>query len=131
MITRNERLKRLTGALILFAIFPLAWLIHPLVSNSKTTICLFRSVTGLPCPFCGLTHAFGYAMHGNFAIAFSHHYFWWLAALIIIAVGLLLIHDAVKGSNFLGYLDRIWRLPVWLIVSILTGLILVRILLSI
>ena len=35
--------------------------------------CVFRSVTGLPCPFCGMTTAFALMARGQWAAAFGIH----------------------------------------------------------
>ena len=37
------------------------------------TICLFKNVTGLPCPGCGLTHSFCALGKGDVAGAFGYH----------------------------------------------------------
>jgi len=36
-------------------------------------LCLFRRVTGVPCPACGLTRAASLAAHGRFVDAFALH----------------------------------------------------------
>lgn len=36
-------------------------------------LCLFKAVTGLPCPGCGMTHALILAMNGRFAESFAAH----------------------------------------------------------
>ncbi len=36
-------------------------------------ICGFKWLTGLPCPFCGLTHGLLFWMHGEWAEAFHWH----------------------------------------------------------
>jgi hypothetical protein len=33
------------------------------------TLCMFRNVTGLPCPFCGTTRSIGHILIGNFESA--------------------------------------------------------------
>jgi uncharacterized protein DUF2752 len=38
-------------------------------------VCLFHSLTGLPCPGCGLTRAFSSLLHGQVAAAFAYHPF--------------------------------------------------------
>ena len=38
-------------------------------------VCLFHSLTGLPCPGCGLTRAFSSLLHGQAAAAFAYHPF--------------------------------------------------------
>ena len=38
-------------------------------------VCLFHSLTGLPCPGCGLTRAFSSLLHGQAQAAFAYHPF--------------------------------------------------------
>jgi len=46
-------------------------------------VCPFRLVTGLPCPFCGLTRSFVYTLHGRLDDAFAVHLFG--PALVVLA----------------------------------------------
>lgn len=39
----------------------------------SVTLCLFRAVTGLPCPGCGMGHALIAAFRGNWAASFRLH----------------------------------------------------------
>jgi hypothetical protein len=38
-------------------------------------LCVFRFVTGLPCPGCGLTRSFSCILHGDFARGYDYHPF--------------------------------------------------------
>jgi hypothetical protein len=38
-------------------------------------ICLFRYLTGLPCPGCGLTRSFSCILHGDFERGYDYHPF--------------------------------------------------------
>lgn len=35
--------------------------------------CLFRLLTGIPCPGCGMAHALVYALRGQWASSWRHH----------------------------------------------------------
>ena len=55
-------------------------------------LCLFKALTGLPCPGCGLTRAFSSLLHGQFAKAYAFHPFVFLfvpLAFLLAAQGLL------------------------------------------
>jgi uncharacterized protein DUF2752 len=55
-------------------------------------LCLFKALTGLPCPGCGLTRAFSSLLHGQFARAYAFHPFAFLfvpLAFLLAAQGLL------------------------------------------
>ncbi|MGC4933871.1 DUF2752 domain-containing protein [Gordonia sp. DT30] len=54
-------------------------------------LCPFRLVTGLPCPGCGLTRAWVYACHGDWAQSFAAHPFGlpMVAAVLALAVAVL------------------------------------------
>ena len=97
--------KRLTVALLPAMIFATARAILPVVAGSQQPICIFRIVTGKPCLFCGLTRAFAYASHGDFATASSYHPLWWVFAILIVAASIVAWIDLFKNSN---RLQRIW-----------------------
>lgn len=58
------------GALLLL---PLAALLPS--DGAGIPVCLFRYLTGLPCPGCGLTRAFSSLLHGRVQAAFAYHPF--------------------------------------------------------
>lgn len=49
------------------------------------TICLIHSVTGMPCPTCGITRAAASLLSGNFAGAFAIFPLWPAAAILLAA----------------------------------------------
>jgi hypothetical protein len=50
-----------TGLLVLFFVDPATTSVYP--------TCMFHSLTGLDCPFCGTTRALHQLLHGNLALA--------------------------------------------------------------
>jgi hypothetical protein len=64
-----------TAAVSLFAltsVFLVSVLYYP-PDGTYLTICLFKSLTGLPCPGCGLTHSFCALAKGHIAQALSYN----------------------------------------------------------
>ena len=50
---------------------------------SDTGICVFRRVTGLPCPSCGMTRSYLALFRGDIKTAFFMHPLFWMVPLII------------------------------------------------
>ena len=126
MRTISHRFRLLALAALLYAIFPVTWLARPLISESDSSICIFRTLTGRPCLFCGLSRAFAHATHGDFNLAFSCHSLWFLGALLIISLASISLLDAIKGTDFLSHIGRPWRTPIWIVASVLAAATLLR-----
>ena len=60
---------------------------------SDTGICVFRRVTGVPCPSCGMTRSYLALFHGDLKTAFFMHPLFWLVPII---AGLLLFSHFKK-----------------------------------
>ncbi len=99
-----------------------AALVPPARVEGTPTICLFRRVTGKPCPSCGLTRSWSATAHGRLRTALAHHPFGpptFFAAVLIALQGPTLIDRAVLrdpriatalGSLWLvTWLSRLWR----------------------
>ena len=82
--------------------------------------CLFKIVTGLPCPGCGLTRAFSAVMHGDMKSAFFFHPLFWL-----VPVAALLFVISRSSPAFREKFPGIWRLGILALASFL-GLWVVR-----
>jgi hypothetical protein len=55
-------------------------------------ICLFRYLTGLPCPGCGLTRSFSCILHGEFERGYEYHPFgYFLLPLFLLAASTLFL----------------------------------------
>ena len=57
--------------------------------------CVLRSLTGIPCPTCGLTRAWLYALHLDFSGAFSQYPMFWAVPLLV----LYLLYDGQLFPN--------------------------------
>jgi len=62
-------------------------------------ICLFRYLTGLPCPGCGLTRSFSCILHGDFARAYDYHPFGYFLLPIFLLMASTLILPASRRSR--------------------------------
>ncbi len=93
----------------LAAFIAVAWLL-------TGTSCVIHSLTGLPCPGCGLTRALLAALRGDLATAWRLHPLFWLAPLILLAVlGLLAFRPAWLHSRTAG---RIWLALAFLYIAV-------------
>jgi hypothetical protein len=115
-----RRRRSLAWAAGLVLLFPLAWLVHPLVTQTRFSVCFFQTVLNRPCPLCGMTRAFACATHGQFAQAEHFHPLWALAAGIIVALAILLAVDGIWGTSFVPRLARLLR-PLWPLAALATA----------
>jgi hypothetical protein len=70
-------------------------------SSNGFTVCLFRNVTGVPCPSCGITRSLLLFMSGNFREAMLLNPLGGFAALALIAAPLWIIFDLAARKNTL------------------------------
>jgi len=84
--------------------------------------CLFRTITGLPCPSCGMTHAFIALGHGDVKGAFFHN----PASLIIYFITCLtLVLSGIQAVMNREILLSIWsriRKPSLPVVLVIMGM---------
>ena len=62
-------------------------------------LCVFHQLTGLPCPFCGLTRAFCHALHGHWAQSLGYHPAGILLAVAVSGRAIWLALDAMYGRS--------------------------------
>lgn len=95
-------------------------LLSPAGIEDGPIICPFRLATGLPCPACGLTRSWVYALHGWWSDAFAANPFGLgvLGALVAL-VGAIVV-ARVRGSAP-PRLDRALRHPIAITVLVAWG----------
>ena len=104
-----KALQRVTFSirlLILLAFLVLARVLAMRSSGFSTgpSLCMFRNVTGLPCPFCGSTRSVGHILLGDFSAAlYSNPLGYFGLAFVIL---LLLSPITVKRAS--AYLAKKW-----------------------
>ena len=92
--------------------------LDPTTIGNGPVICPFRLLTGLPCPGCGLTRSWVFALHGDIGASLAAHPFGLpLLGLVLVLAAVLLV-CRVGGRAGPG-LDRLIRHP--LTVAVLVG----------
>lgn len=81
-----HRLENYAGLMVIMGIFLISLVVAPF-ENSRFSICLFKNVTGMPCPSCGMTRAFLFLGHGQIAKATALHPLALPVALLLLAQG--------------------------------------------
>jgi hypothetical protein len=100
------RIKYLT---IISALIAGYFLLLFVPSFHNQTFCLFRLVTGIPCPACGSTRATLLLFHGDFAGSFLLNPFGILTNIIILLSIAWMMRDIVRNDDtFLPFLKRDW-----------------------
>jgi hypothetical protein len=94
--------KRLVRVLIINISIVIIFIAYYLIST-KTNIyipCLFRLVTGLKCPGCGITHYFFDIIHLDFNSAFMDN------PLVFIYVPIFLVYYVISNYCYIKYNNR-------------------------
>jgi Protein of unknown function (DUF2752) len=68
-------------------------------SDSGISVCLFKNITGLPCPSCGTTRALIYIMKGQFFDAFNINPLGFIIAFLLIVIPIWVIADVISRRN--------------------------------
>lgn len=78
--------------------------------------CNFHTMTGLPCPFCGITTAFAHMARGEVAAAFMAQPMGALGFAFCAVMLPLLAGAAISGKNLIGALMRLpWNKLAWVV----------------
>lgn len=70
-------------------------------SDNIPDLCIFRHITGIPCPSCGSTRSIVTLMHGNISEALLLNPFGLIIAAIMLSVPLWIIFDMLTGKKTL------------------------------
>jgi len=77
-------------------------IIGTLITGNSTEIgsaCLFKKITGLYCPFCGLTHSFNSIINLNFKEAFQYNALGPFLFLILVIITIKLIIELILNKK--------------------------------
>ncbi|TKV59293.1 DUF2752 domain-containing protein [Nakamurella flava] len=91
--------------------------LDPATVANGPVVCPFRLLTGLPCPGCGLTRSWVFAVHGDLDASLAAHPFGPpLLGLTLVLAGVLLARRVAgrAGPN----LDRLVRHPLTVVVLV-------------
>lgn len=107
----------MTARQLSVAAIAVAVLVPPARLEGAPTTCLFRRVTGRPCPSCGLTRSWNAMAHGRLRTALVHHPFGpltFLAAVLVVLRGPRVLDRAeLRDARVLAVLAALW-LSTWL-----------------
>ena len=92
---RNRTLVILASAAVLAA----AWAYAPFVDRGPV-VCLSHGLVGIPCPGCGLTHAFCDLAHGRLSAAAAHNAVAFPLALLMLAAIPVAALELWRGRAF-------------------------------
>jgi hypothetical protein len=115
-VTTGYRPRRLLLGSLLFSLFPLAYFLRSFIEHLPLSVCPFYTVTGIRCPFCGLTRSLASGLHGDFSTALAYHPAWLPAAAFIAGNAILMLFDAATGHHALGI---IWKRYTWIPYSLI------------
>lgn len=99
----GDRFEAFIVVFLAAVILVVAWLLSPdpdgYGTHRKLLVlpCIFRTITGLPCPFCGMTTAFTFMARLQVAQAFDAHVLGPLVYLLTWAAGLRGVYALARG----------------------------------
>lgn len=84
-------------------------------------MCIFKLITGIPCPGCGMTRAFTHFFLGNIHEAFYYHPLFWLVPIVF---GIVIFrkqkiiskiyHSNYFWGNLFGVVMTVYAYRMWL-----------------
>ena len=72
---------------------------HIIVNHGNFTLCLFKNVTGIPCPSCGVTRSLIFLMQGNIGEAIYINPLGIIAAIALVIFPVWIITDIILKKN--------------------------------
>ena len=120
MASFSSHKKELVTAGIVVVAGGLYVLLHPLLPVHLP--CLFKSLTGIPCPGCGTVRSLQLLVHGDVVGSLLTNPLGLLLTLLVVAAAILVLRDARKDDDLLYRLmHRRWP-PLALVVVVLLTL---------
>jgi hypothetical protein len=88
------------------------------------TFCIFKNITGVPCPSCGSTRATVLLLHGEFQKSVLINPFGIITNILILLSIAWMIRDIIKeNETFLPFLKKTWdyRIQIFIFLIILAN----------
>jgi len=104
--TERPRFLTLPTSLLAASALLLGAIVHP-SALPEGPVCLFRFLTGMPCPGCGLTRSFCALLHGELGAAWTFNPFGYL----FVAGALFLFAGPLFRALWPGLESRLFRSP--------------------
>lgn len=116
-----NKVKSLILLTLILAGYALLFLINSFLSGENQTMCIFKNITGTPCPGCGMGRSTLELMQGNFMASFWYHPFGIFFHAGILTSIVFLIKDIRRDEVYV--LDVLKQKPTVLAMVLLTVLI--------
>lgn len=124
-----HRLENYAGLIAIMLIFLIS-LVAPPFEQGRFTICLFKNITGMPCPSCGMTRAFLFLGHGQIAKATALNPLALPVAVLLLLQGIRLFSRLAWQRDYRLQLSPfLFRIVLAIIITVILGLWLFRTLL--
>ena len=98
--------RKIYWTLFLLSLAGYIWLGYHLLMHDRhqeaVTLCMFKNITGLPCPSCGITRSVLYLLQGNVWQAILINPLGIVAAILLVVIPPLLVRDLVLNQQHLG-----------------------------
>lgn len=98
-LLRAERISRMAALLAAMAVAVGLALLDPSATALNRFTCPFLAITGLPCPFCGLTRATHHLLNGDWSRSWSLNPLAFPIALILLALAGRTIVEVATGRR--------------------------------
>jgi hypothetical protein len=103
--------KKLYILILFFAFAGYSWIFvnHYLVGTNKhlINVCLFRNITGIPCPSCGTTHSVISISKGNFRTAVQENLLGFPISMMLLVFPVWILIDLIMKK------DGFYRFFLW------------------
>ena len=101
---------------------------HDFGNNNDFTLCLFKNITGIPCPSCGITRSLTFLIQGNIREAFYINPLGIVAAFALVIFPVWIVGDILlKKDTFIPFyhsMEKLFR-KTWVAIPAITLVLLI------